>query len=71
MTDDTRRKVWCWENPVGGNPIAGCDNVHPEKKELFNLAARFPWDYPHADEPTKFTTIGNAAVIGRGRGAAR
>ena len=60
-TDDTRRKVWCWLNPILGVLDPTCDNVHPEKKELFNLAARFPWDYNTRTNLPNFTTVGNAA----------
>lgn len=61
-TDDLRRKVWCWLNPILGALDPACDNVHPEKKELYNLAARFPWDYNTRTNTPTFTTIGNAAI---------
>ena len=68
-TDDSRRKVWCWENPILGTLVPGCDNVHPEKTELFNLAARFPWDYNTFLNTPTFTTMGNAALSGEAWGS--
>ncbi len=60
--DDVRR-VWCWELvDAGGAPVLGCDDVHAQKPELLNLAARGPWDYLFRANTPSFKTIGNAAV---------
>ena len=56
LSSTDTRKLWCWET------VAGCDPVHAQKPELFNLAARGPWDHLFEVNLPSFKTIGNAAV---------
>ena len=57
-TTTDNRRVGCWVDTVGGNPVAGCQNP---PSPLNNLAARGPWDYDFRANAPTFTTRGNAA----------
>ena len=53
------RALGCWLSVVQGSPVPGCTI------ELYNLAARFPYDLDTRTNQPTFTTTGNAAETSR------
>ena len=58
LPDDDTRVTACWDRFINGTMTPDC------QLELFNLAARAPWDHGIQSNLPTFTTIGNAAVTG-------
>ncbi|CAN5119180.1 hypothetical protein BH20ACT24_BH20ACT24_14740 [soil metagenome] len=65
LADTDTRKVWCWVSSVDGVQVPDCQPIAgTTDKDLFNLAARAPWDHDVRTGVPTFTTKGNQAISG-------